>query len=380
MSEWYCPLPFRHVFVDNTGISPCCQTARQRTDLVSWHQDLYLLGIQQSFRDNRVDPACQGCRDAEKAFGHSLRLDALRDYAHVRFDHLEIDFVDYRANNMCNFKCRSCDSVFSNGIAAETRQHPELTEFYSSVDHRVVTMQATNRQWILQNLSSLRRLMFTGGEPTIIPEVRDIIQHVMDGEYPDLQIMITSNGSFADDFWRDLTSEHHNLHWTISLDAVGEAAGVIRHGTDWKRVSDNVQWLARHSRSLDINTVVTNLNVLQLKPLLEFVRGQQFMSRTPTELHGDLGLRHQFFVCRDPYHLSATNWPDQDRPQVLEYLRTCLDLDLDVEQLKMLRGLRDRISAAVFDADQWQRGETLNLMLDRIRGQNHHGLREPCDA
>lgn len=377
MSEWYCPLPFRHVFVDSTGISPCCQTARQSTDLVSWYQDPYLNNIQQSFRDNRIDPACQGCHNAEKTYGHSLRLDALRDYDHVKFHSLDIDFVDYRANNMCNFKCRSCDSVFSNGIAAETRQHPELSQFYSRVDDRVVTMQASHRQWILQNLSSLRRLMFTGGEPTIIPEVRDIIQHVVDGNYPDLQIMITSNGSFADDFWQQLTVKHRNLHWTISLDAVGEAAAVIRHGTDWNRVSNNVQWLAQHSRSLDINTVVTNLNVLQLTPLLKFVRDQQLISRTPSGRHGDHGLRHQFFVCQDPHHLSATNWPDLDRARVLEYLRTCRALDLDTEQREMLQGLCDRVAEATFDAEQWQRGESLNLVLDQIRGQNHHELRNP---
>jgi hypothetical protein len=344
---------------------------------VSWHQDPYLLGIQQSFRDNRIDPACKGCSDSEKAFGHSLRQDALHDYNHARFDSLEIDFVDYRANNMCNFKCRSCDSRFSNGIAAETRQHPELTQFYSRVDDRIVTMQSNNRQWILQNLPSLRRLMFTGGEPTIIPEVREIIQHVIDGDYPDLQIMITSNGSFADDFWRQLTIKHTNLHWTLSLDAVGAAATVIRHGTDWSRVENNVQWLACHSRSLDINTVVTNLNVLQLKPLLEFVRGQQLASRTPTGRHGDLGLRHQFFVCKNPHHLSATNWPDSERTQVLEYLRICQDLDLDIEQRKMLQMLSDRIAVSAFDVHQWQRGETLNLVLDQIRGQNHHQLRMP---
>jgi hypothetical protein len=238
-------------------------------------------------------------------------------------------------------------------------------------------MQSNNRQWILQNLPSLRRLMFTGGEPTIIPEVREIIQHVIDGDYPDLQIMITSNGSFADDFWRQLTIKHTNLHWTLSLDAVGAAATVIRHGTDWSRVENNVQWLACHSRSLDINTVVTNLNVLQLKPLLEFVRGQQFASRTPTGRHGDLGLRHQFFVCKNPHHLSATNWPDSERTQVLEYLHICQDLDLDIEQRKMLQMLSDHIAVSAFNVHQWQRGEILNLVLDQIRGQNHHQLRVP---
>jgi sulfatase maturation enzyme AslB (radical SAM superfamily) len=379
MREWYCPLPFRHVFVDSTGVSPCCQTARQPTSLGDWHQDPYLSRIQQSFRDNQVDPDCQGCQHNEHAFGHSLRLDALRDYDNKQFDSLAVDFVDYRANNFCNFKCRSCDSVFSNGIAAEVRQHPELGDFYSQVPSKTVSMHTSNKEWILKNLSGIRRLMFTGGEPTIIPEVREIIEQIVHKQYKHLQIMITSNGSFVDDFWRDLTSEHHNLHWTISVDAVGAAAAVIRHGSDWQRVKDNVEWLAQHSQSLDINTVVTNLNVLQLKPLLRFVRATQLLSRSPTGRHGDLGLRHQFFVCQDPYHLSATNWPTHDRPTVLAYLDSCLALDLDSEQHNMVQRLHQAILDAEFDQDQWQRGETLNVVLDKIRGQNHLELRLPHD-
>lgn len=375
--RWYCPLPFRHVFVDSTGISPCCQTARREVDLESWHQDAYLERIQQSFRDNRIDPACQGCKQSEQTFGRSLRMDALRDYDHAVFDTLAIDFVDYRANNLCNFKCRSCDSMFSNGIAAEVRQHPELQQFYTPIDGKTVSMHESNKRWIMQNLSHLRRLMFTGGEPTVIPEVRQIIQHVIESAFAELQIMITSNGSFVDDFWHNLTAKHANLHWTISLDAVGPQATVIRHGTDWHRVEKNVQWLAIHSRSLDINTVITNLNVMQLRPLLKFVRRMQLLSRTPTGRHGDLGLRHQFFVCQDPYHLSAVNWPTEEKTAVLDYLQSCLELDLDPEQSQTIMALHDSIAQAPFDAEQWHRGEVLNSKLDLIRKQDHHQLRVP---
>jgi len=376
--EWYCPLPFRHVFVDSTGISPCCITARQDTDLDSWAQHPFLQEIQKSFLSGTINDHCLCCLESEQKFGRSLRLDALDDYDHQVFDRLEIDFVDYRSNNVCNFKCRSCDSKFSHGIAAEVRQNPRLEKFYSIIDTKTVSVQSQNKKWILENLPSLRRLMFTGGEPTMMPEVKEIIQHVMDNALDHVQIMITSNGSFSDDFWRNLTLSHRSLHWTLSIDAVGDAGGVIRHGSDWSRIERNLSWLAEHSESLDVNTVVSNLNVLQLKPLLKLIRSMQILSRHPTGKHGDLGLRHQFFICQNPFQMSATNWPDTLRDTVIQYLSSCLDLDLDQEQHDTIKALRQHVIAATFDAELWARSQDMNIALDEIRQQDHNFLWTPA--
>lgn len=378
MPDWYCPLPFRHVFVDSTGISPCCITARQDVDLASWAEHPFLQGIQKSFLSGSIDQNCVCCLESEEKFGHSLRLDAVKDYGNEVFDELDIDFVDYRSNNICNFKCRSCDSKFSHGIAAEVKQYPSLARFYSTTDTKTVSVQDQNKKWILDHLPSLRRLMFTGGEPTIMPEVREIIQHVIDRNLDHIQIMITSNGSFHDDFWRQVTLTHDQLHWTLSIDAVGDASGIIRHGSDWPRIRDNLSWLAQHSRSLDVNTVISNLNVLQLKPLLQLVRSKQILSRHPTGRHGDLGLRHQFFICQAPFHMSATNWPDHLRDTVLGYLSSCLELDLDQEQMNTVKALRDQIIVSRFDQELWQRSQDMNLTLDQIRKQDHSLLWNPA--
>jgi sulfatase maturation enzyme AslB (radical SAM superfamily) len=224
----------------------------------------------------------------------------------------------------------------------------------------------------MSNLSQIERLMFTGGEPTVIPGVKGILKKILDDRVNDIQILITSNASFTDDFWYELTKSCNNLHWTLSIDAVGVAAEIIRHGTRWSVVENNVAWMAKHSSSLDINTVVSELNVFQLKPLLKFIRQEQLNSRAPNGKQGDLGLRHQFFITD-----SATNWPTEQKKSLINYLESCQELDLDFEQQDMVRGLVSQLEVREFDQKKWDQQHKLNTVLDQIRSEQHQTLFQP---
>ena len=340
------------------------------TNIDTWKDNALLKSIQQDLLDGRAPESCQICVDQEEKTGQSLRLNALNDYNQTIFTETQIDFIDYRYSNICNFKCRSCDSMFSHGIAKETRDNPELQKYLKLVSDKTVSMSDANSEWIIKNLPNIKRLMFTGGEPTLIPEVRSILQHIIDHDFNHISIMITSNGSWQGDFWVELTRKLPNIHWTISIDAVGELAEIVRHGTVWDRVYSNLSWLAQNSPSLDINTVVSVLNVMNLKPVLELGREMQEKSRSPSGLHGDLGCRHQFYVSRRPYYLSADNWPDDMKPKVESYLISCLDLDLDEEQRSMVSNLLSLIKTSEFDSKLWQRTLEYNRILDSLRNED----------
>jgi sulfatase maturation enzyme AslB (radical SAM superfamily) len=373
--EWYCPLPFKHAFVDSTGISSCCQLTRQPTSLDQWHSNTQLIQLQKQTLSGIAPVECNACITQEKLQGHSLRTDSWRDYNYEKFYDTNIDFIDYRSSNICNFKCRSCTPEFSHGIARETRSDARLQKFNVVIDNKTVGVDEHNRQWIIDNLSAIKRLMFTGGEPTVIPEVKSILEEVRRRQLDSLSVLITTNGSFTDQFWYDITREFKNLHWTVSVDAVGRAAEVVRHGTDWSTVEYNLQWLATNALSMDINTVVSNLNVFQLAPLLQVIRATQLQSIESAQMGSD-GCRHQFFVCQRPYMLAADNWPDKNI--VIEYLNHCLTLDLDASQRSMLKLLSESIRNSEFSTELWRRSEEYNTILDDIRGEDHNMLRYPA--
>ena len=371
MSDWYCPLPFRHAYVDSQGISACCQTPRHQVSLDNWATHPQLITLQQELLGGIKPQSCQECVKHEHLYGTSLRTNSNRDYNNQIFTDTQLDFIDFRSVNICNFKCRSCNPVFSHGITQEINNYPELERFFSPPPKtKTVSVTDTNIDWIMRNLGSLKRIMFTGGEPTVIPGVRDII-NIIKKDHKDISVLITSNASFQDNFWFEITEQLPNLHWTVSIDAVGPSAEIVRHGSDWTVIERNVAWLAQHAQSLDINSVVSNLTVFGMKPLLEFGRRMQQLSITPSGRHGDLGCRHQFFVCQRPYHLAADNLSEELLPLVTDYLESCLTLDLDDEQKNMLTGLIAQVKSAKFNPTLWERSQSYNQTLNQIRQEDH---------
>jgi organic radical activating enzyme len=373
MNEWYCPLPFKHTFVDSTGVAVCCKAPRQSIDLDQWGQSKYVKQIQNQMLTGQVPNICQSCVSEEKMTGRSLRTDSQQDYNHQRFVETDIDFVDYRANNICNFKCRSCAPVFSHSIDNEIKNNPILQKFHQHTDKKIVSINDANTEWIGQNLKQIKRLMLTGGEPTRMSEIRHIVEQIAYDKL-DTQILITTNASFKDDFWYELTRIHDNLHWTVSLDAVGSAAEIIRNGTDWKVVEKNARWLSSHASSMNVNTTITHLNILQLGPLLQFVKELQKESVYPKGRHGGQGLRHQFIITPNPPQLSVDCLPPDLRTKAITHLNNCLELDLDLEQKQIIDGLLTHLKQEKFNLSQWQRSLEFNQELDRIRGENYMEL------
>jgi hypothetical protein len=371
MSDFYCALPFRHAYIDSTGIAPCCQLPRTEMSLDDWPTNPKLLKLQQELLTGSIPKMCQGCAQQESAYGSSLRTNSNKDYNNQVFTDTKLDFIDFRSVNICNFKCRSCGPTFSHGIAQEVNNSPELGKFFwSQPDGKTASVTDVNIDWIMRNLGSLKRIMFTGGEPTVIPGVRQLIKKIQQ-DHKDVMVLITSNASFQDDFWFEITEQLPNLHWTVSIDAVGPTAEIVRHGTDWTVIDRNVTWLAHHAPSLDINSVVSNISVFGMKPLLEFGVRMQEIGKTLNPRQGWYGIRHQFFVCHRPYYLSVDNLTEELQGRAVVYLKSCLDLSLDDEQKTTVIGLIKQIESAKFDPELWAKSQNYNQILNKIRNEDH---------
>lgn len=371
----YCPLPFKHAYVDNTGISACCVSPRYQVSLKDWPTSEPLLKMQQSILDNVIPPGCQRCHDNEKTFGESLRIAALRDYDNQTFVESDIDFIDYRSSNICNFKCRSCSPTFSHGIANETKNDATLQKHFRVIpSSKTLSLAEEDQQWVLDNLEKINRLMLTGGEPTVIPKLKDIVKLIVEKYADNINLMITSNLSFDDPLWYKITTTLPNIHWTASIDAVGPAAEIIRHGTNWGVVETNLRWLATNASSLNINTVVTNLNLFQLDKVLKLGKEMQELSLSPTGQYTQEGCRHQFAVSSKPYILAVDNLPPEIAERAIPYLNSCLDFDLTNEQRSTVNGLISIFTNYRFDSALWKKFKEYNNTLDNLRGEDYWNL------
>lgn len=366
----WCPLPFRHVFIEPRGVKPCCSYTRiANMSVDQWVSSDQLNALQTNILAGKTDPGCADCLRNEQQHGVSTRLGALAQYGESMFSDTKIDYVDYRSSNVCNFKCRSCEPYFSNGIAQDVKQSEFLATLYQIPPEKVATV--SDKQWIINNLSQIQRLMFTGGEPTLLPEVKEIVNRIRK-EKLDTEIIMITNGSFRDPWWLDIAQDMPNLNFTVSLDAVGPAAEIIRHGTNWSQIERNVLYLANHAHSLNFSTVITQLNLFQLAPLLAFINIIQKLSDRPNG-------RTQFMqVCNHPHYFSPLNWPDYLRPAAMQYVDDLLALNFLESAHDILKDLRNNIEQHQFDADAWTTAQRVNLELDALRKQDHSWLFEPA--
>jgi molybdenum cofactor biosynthesis enzyme MoaA len=369
MEDFYCVAPFRQIYIDSSGISPCCRISRQKITLTEWPDSTFLKELQQQTLTKQWPDICSSCHVEEKLYNTSLRIQSNADYKQ-KYTDTNIDFVDYRSENLCNFRCRSCEPQFSHLIAKELHDNPNiLSKFFPIGQKKHVTVDDTNYQWIIDNLGQIKRLMFTGGEPTVIPQVKIILQKILENRHQDLLIMITTNGSFKDNFWYDLTEKISNLHWTLSVDAIGPAASIVRDGSDWTQIEYNAHWLAKNSKSFMVNSVISNLSLFQLWPLLDFIKNLKQQS------NGTNGCDHRFHIIGgEKNHLAVQNLNAKLKTQAIDYLTQCRSQSWEPNTVNMLDGLFEQITKSEFNKSQWKKTQKYNQELDRLRGQDHTQL------
>lgn len=346
-----------------------------------WTKSQELKSIQDQILNGQVPDGCKNCINSEKINGHSTRLGALKDYGTTIYQCTDIDYLDYRSSNICNFKCRSCEPFFSNGIANEIKKHTELKKFYQVQisnnsdlpESKTAQITDANSEWVKEHLADIKKIMFTGGEPTKIPEVRELLDHIIKSGNLDIHVLITSNASFTDDYWFEITKMMPNIHWTLSLDAVGAAAEVIRAGTDWATVSRNIEKMFDISPSVNIGSVISNLNVMQLKPLFRFIND---LARKYS--HRPNGKTQFIQICQYPRFMAPFVLPPDLSRQAKEYLDSIDHSGLQKSQSDCVYKLKE-----IFDnikeptRSRWKWSQEYNNLLDKIRGQSHEWLFQP---
>jgi sulfatase maturation enzyme AslB (radical SAM superfamily) len=338
-----------------------------------WLSSPELDNLQGTVLDGQLPDGCRHCAQYEQTDGTSTRLGAIKDYGNAVNTDTMIDYVDYRSNNICNFRCRSCDPFYSNGIAQEARRYPDLQKFYPVPGHKTAPTQIQDKQWILNNLHRIKRLMFTGGEPTRIPEVREIIDRIRSDNNRDISVMLISNASFTDPYWFEITESMPNIHWTLSVDSVGTAAEIIRDGTDWSVVSATVEHMFDIAPSVNIGTVVTNLSLTQLDLLFAWANNLH-----DKYSHRANGRTHFIEICNWPHYLSPYNWPSDRRNAVIAFLETlCAQSGLQEKQQQIANTVLTNIKNTQPDHELWTQFESYNKTLDNIRNQDHTVLLDP---
>lgn len=175
--------------------------------------------------------------------------------------------VVYKVTNRCNMHCFMCGNF--------NKEHDSQSE---------LTAEDINRAFSDPYLKNLDIIRFTGGEPFIKKDLKDIIHTIYKNTNCKFYF-ITTNCTFIEkieDLVRSVVPEGITLNFQVSLDSIGEEHDEIRglKGAS-KIVLENLKHLKnlreKYHFSIGINQTVSLKNIKKVREVNEFCRSNDFV-------------------------------------------------------------------------------------------------------
>ncbi len=335
-----CAVPWVHLnFEPNGKVVPCCLTSHHNYfagDLTKqpieeiWNSK-NMKELRQQFLAGEEPKICATCFDREKVTGESGRYYQNKEFSNVikiipeitkpdgSVPDMKLMYWDFRFSNLCNFKCRSCGPRYSSAWV------PDAKKLGYTDQEKVWNIEAvddkTNFDFLKDQVKHVQKVYFAGGEPLMMPEHWQILDMLVENKRFDVKISYNTNCSTftygkknALDYWRQW--EDWKIEVWPSLDEIGERAELIRSGTVWKKVEENLKELIK----LDNVTVRPGMTI-----------GAWNVRRLPAIINhlidiGVISAKHKyqnFFInlLQHPSHYHVHILPDDYRRETIAELK-----------------------------------------------------------
>ena len=320
---------------------PCCLADEEIVDETGTKYDLnktnlevvyhskYMQDLRQQFRDGKKPKTCKRCWDEEDAGRDSKRINSqirLKElYTQVDWANNDPDqlwFVDLKLGNICNLKCRICGSWSSSKWAEEEmnylpkgedkKKHLAYTWLKQGAWPRKTTTFWDNMRALLPNIKYFE---FTGGEPWMIQEHFDLLQHAADAGYSkNIDIHYNTNGTQSPLPYTKLWAQFGRVDIAFSIDNVGDRFEYERFGAKWQEANDNIDrtHFAKSEFAPNITTqlcfTINIQNVYYLDELLAWADTKGFGSI-------------YFNMMHSPEYMNIQHMTDQAQELVLNKLK-----------------------------------------------------------
>ncbi|UCC41527.1 MAG: SPASM domain-containing protein [Candidatus Aminicenantes bacterium] len=124
----------------------------------------------------------------------------------------------------------------------------------------------------------LKLVIFQGGEPTIVPEVKELMEF-LNTRYPRIKLGIMTNGYFFDDFWINKFVKYGKFV-SFSINAASKETynSIVQNG-NWEKVNLNIKKFVdiktRDNSNVSVwaSFVVLNDNIHELSKFILFCNG-----------------------------------------------------------------------------------------------------------
>ena len=326
-NDFYCSLPFRHLtFLSQPNqVAPCCLYDAAHTLRDESTDDIfannYFSQLRESMLSGKADAACFRCYDIEKSGVRSYRQKYNQLFGHVTDTRLE--YLELNLGNLCNLKCRMCDSVASTKWMEPARK----------LGRHVHPLFRRTLDDIQIDVSALTELKFLGGEPSLEQETMiNVLSKIKDarGGLSHLAASVTTNGMvrFTDEVL-ELLDECQSCIFMLSVDGIGAVNDYQRVGCQWDVLAQNIcHYDQALSQKFNIS-FCTTIGLINANGMIDLINWT--MTTVPrVKIWGNL--------IYEPDFLSMRNLPQDFKLELKDRLQsyTRFDQRQDVSDLKKL--------------------------------------------
>lgn len=274
----FCSVPFIHAFIDTKGENRICCTAKWtpgQYNLQDWQgEDYQKIREAVSSDDKEWLPECHECKRREEAGqGDSYRKIYNRLHNIMGKPSLNNETgnpfeaplsYDLRMNNLCNLACRMCGPMASSQLFKESVKYPELwPDHINDAEDRYNNMDITP---IIDEAESMYELKLLGGEPTVQPETKAILERLLEVGNIGLRLNMTTNGTNVNPKFYNILKQFKQVYIQVSIDNYGIGHDYIRGpASDFKTIWKNVKkiyeldWAGEFH--IEINQTITSFNI-----------------------------------------------------------------------------------------------------------------------
>jgi radical SAM protein with 4Fe4S-binding SPASM domain len=298
-SDTFCMLPWIHLHAWPDGRAyPCCLanashpvgSFKEKSMREIWN-DTDMREMRTNMLEDKSCRQCSDCYEQEAAGFASMRNNSNKNFGQYideidqtlpdgSLPDMQLHYWDVRFSNICNLKCRSCGSIFSS------RWYDDDVRLWGKPLRPRVQFAGRHDEdvWeqMQEHIPHLDQIYFAGGEPLIMEEHNRILKLLIDKGNTNVRLIYNTNLTelkFKGENVLDLWKQFPNVCVAASLDDMGDRASIIRSGTNWTEVEQNIRDLKRECPHIDfmISPTLSMMNVWNLVSFHRYMVDQGFI-------------------------------------------------------------------------------------------------------
>ena len=276
----------------------------RETPMQAWNND-YMKSVRTTMLKGEIPASCTKCFQEEKLGVVSKRIWETGTWEQEGIDIPELIkqtqedgtvpenliYLDLRLGHTCNLKCIMCSPHDSSQWVADQKKLIPIVQ-----DFEVKRQMSWNRKefdnfwheketfWeeMYKQIPNLKQVYFAGGEPLIMEEHNRILKLLIAKGNTRVRLIYNTNLTelkFKKESVLDLWKHFPTVCVAASLDDMGQRAAVIRSGTNWAQVEQNIRDLKRECPHIDfmISPTLSMMNIWNFVNFHRYMIDQGFI-------------------------------------------------------------------------------------------------------